>query len=65
MDSRADKIRLEGELEEVKGKRDELEPTDPYYAPQKLAYTQEITAIRNQIAALSTPRQGKFACLFH
>ena len=64
MDSRADNItRLETELEEVKGKRDELKPTDPYYAQQKLAYTEEITAKEKRWLFLME-QKGKFATHF-
>jgi hypothetical protein len=66
MEPTADEIKaLKAELEERKGKRSELDVDGPLYAERDLAFTQEITAIRNQIAVLSTPRQGKFACLFH
>ena len=68
MEPTADEIkiaRLEAKVEVVEGKRDQLDVDGPLYAERDLAFTQEITAIRNQIAALSTPRQGKFACLFH
>ena len=53
--------RLEEELEVVKGERDKLKPSDSLYAEQKLAFTEDITAIRKQITALMTSRQGKFA----
>ena len=62
MESPEDEIqRLKAELEVVKVDRGKLKPSDSLYAEQKLAFTEDITAIRKQITALITSRQGKFA----
>ena len=63
MEPTADEIeiaRLEKKVEVIEGKRDQLKPTDTLYADRELAFTKEISLIRQE-RLLLMGQKGKFA----
>ena len=52
---------LKAGLEERKGERRELKLSDPFYAQQRLAFTEEIAEMEKRLNIYLTSQQGNFS----